>query len=52
MACIEHNCARCGFWSMDNERLRVCPDCGSNEISNIFDENPDIPAVQGEIEES
>lgn len=42
MACVEHCCSRCNFWSMDNETLLVCPKCASNEITNHNDEETDF----------
>lgn len=54
MATIEHCCARCNFWSMDNERLHVCPQCSSSEITNHNDEEVDFknqPEGEPEINE-
>jgi len=44
MACMEHTCTQCGWFSMDNQprRFESCPVCGARIIS-IFDEAHDGP---------
>ena len=39
MACMEHACRECGHVWFDNSVLHTCPECGSNDCSNMFDEN-------------
>lgn len=46
MACIEHNCAHCGWWKIDNEKLVVCPQCASNQITNHYTHEFDDDEVQ------
>lgn len=35
----EHRCAKCGHHSFDTELLKVCPECASNEITNVTETN-------------
>lgn len=41
MACMEHECADCGHYDMDNRRWSRCPKCGSTRVTNWFDEPPE-----------
>ena len=38
MSCMEHECERCHKVWFDNKTGGDCPDCGSSEVYNIFDE--------------
>jgi predicted Zn-ribbon and HTH transcriptional regulator len=38
MACMEHECEQCGLVDFDNITWTKCPNCGSEKISNIYDE--------------
>jgi hypothetical protein len=40
MACIEHNCTECDWYSCDNKPTHYCPKCGAR-CTNDFDEIPD-----------
>jgi len=37
MACMEHSCTECDYYSCDNQRRSVCPLCGAR-VTNDFDE--------------
>lgn len=50
MAILEHNCT-CGFHSSDNERLLVCPQCSSNQISNESDEERDFDEAEEALDD-
>ena len=52
MACLVHECPKCGYHDMDNETLKVCPQCASNEITNHYDEHPDSFAEEEKETES
>lgn len=40
MACLEHQCVRCDWWTTDNERGPVCcPKCGE-DVRTTSDEDP------------
>jgi len=41
MACMEHECGACGHTDMDNTTWKVCPKCGSRDVSNCWDEAND-----------
>lgn len=41
MACMEHYCIDCEKIDFDNKFWEVCPNCGSTNVSNDFDESPD-----------
>lgn len=42
MACMEHQCGRCGWASSDNvPQHPVCPKCGSPSVTRVFDEPRD-----------
>lgn len=40
MACMEHECRRCGRVWFDNKPSPACS-CGSTDVSHYFDEEPD-----------
>lgn len=40
MACMEHSCSRCNFWTANNVPSMACPKCGERCVSD-FDEAPD-----------
>ena len=40
MACMEHTCTECDFFTCNNRSMSSCPDCGARLISQ-FDEYPD-----------
>lgn len=33
MACMEHCCPECDFWTSNNERYYICPECGTRCVS-------------------
>jgi len=39
MACNEHSCDDCGFRDWDNLIWKECPQCGSKNVGNFFDED-------------
>lgn len=41
MACMDHDCRKCGHGWMDNVAYPPCPKCGSLNVSSHFDEEPD-----------
>ena len=38
MACMDHECAACGYAWMDNSRASWCPKCSDGQVTNHFDE--------------
>ena len=40
MACMEHECPKCGWWVSNNQRHMNCPKCGERCISTC-DETPE-----------
>lgn len=40
MACMEHVCRDCGHRWFDNCTHCICSECGSTNIANYFDEDP------------
>ena len=50
MACMEHECRKCGWATMDNSPSSpaVCPSCGSTEFYSSFDEAMDHDDHYGE----
>lgn len=38
MACMTHECIRCGHLWFNNQKALLCPECGSDEIRSTFDE--------------
>lgn len=41
MAMVEHTCADCEHWDMDNATWRNCPKCGSLRVTNLRDDERD-----------
>ena len=41
MACLEHQCLNCGWLDWNNIKLTFCPKCGSERITNAWDEEGD-----------
>jgi len=41
MACLEHECNKCGETWFDNDSNSVCPKCGSADNRIFFDEEGD-----------
>jgi len=39
MACVAHDCHDCDYGWEDNRRGGSCPQCGSDNITNHFDED-------------
>lgn len=50
MACLEHYCAQCGWFRIDNTPTAVCPQCGS-PVTNDFDEPVEREPVEIEDDE-
>ena len=38
MACMEHGCPECSHVWFNNKQETNCPECGSPDVSNWFDE--------------
>lgn len=51
MACMEHECRDCNHVWFDNKKGGPCPACGSNDIADFFDEQPDVEEDEDEEEE-
>lgn len=43
MACMEHRCFLCNHLWFDNSTAHECPKCGCDNVSNWFDEYPELP---------
>lgn len=43
----EHDCKDCDYFEIDNLMYDKCPKCGSQRISNHFDENPVLSDAPG-----
>ena len=41
MACIDHQCRTCGHAWFSNTQDPICELCGSDDITEWFDEDPD-----------
>ena len=41
-ACMEHICNECDAVWFDNEKAGKCPECGSNDVMHLFDEECEI----------
>ena len=38
MPCMDHYCRACGHSWFDNARVTKCPECGSEDVTNLHDE--------------
>lgn len=50
MACMENLCTRCIWAGMSNEKMALCPRCGS-VVMNEFDELDDVAISIGDDDE-
>ena len=51
MACLTHECCRCGHAVFSNEPPDDCPKCGLSEITSFFDEPLEVEDIRHEIYE-
>lgn len=51
MACLDHDCDRCGAMWHDNIKFSVCPKCGCTSSTVTFDEYPEYEYDDEEYEE-
>ncbi|MGW8178649.1 MAG: hypothetical protein ACWGQW_07785 [bacterium] len=51
MACMEHECRDCNHVWFNNQKGGPCPACGSNDIADFFDEQPDVEEEEDEDED-
>lgn len=38
MACMSHECGKCGHMWFNNSSAWSCPECGSGRVSSSYDE--------------
>jgi predicted nucleic acid-binding Zn-ribbon protein len=53
MACLEHVCRECGWFTFSNTpgSVGACPECGGTQFVTYFDEENDHPVERDEPDE-
>ena len=53
MACLEHVCRKCGWFTMNNKPggYGKCPECGGTDFTTYFDEAGDHDVERDEPDE-